>query len=193
MYGLKLVTAPAVEPVSLAEAKTHCRVTATDDDAYLTALITVCRKYLEDVCNRSFITQTWDYYLDTFPPYVMLLPRGPLQTVGYVKYTDTAGVLQTLDPAQYVTDNKQEPGRVQPSYNIHQWPVVQPEALSGVQVRFDAGFGAAVDVPDEIKQAIKLMIGHLYENREDTITGTIIASIPLGLSMLIQSQRVVNP
>jgi hypothetical protein len=64
---LTLVTPPSVEPVSLALAKVHLRVTWTDDDAYITALITAARLKCESHLSRSFITTAWQQTYDGFP------------------------------------------------------------------------------------------------------------------------------
>src|SRR4051812_41779213 len=142
MYGRKLVTAPATEPVTLAEAKAHCRVTVADDDTYIGGLITVARRYVEEICNRALITQTWDLFLDCFPDGEILLPRAPVLTIGFVKYIDQAGVLQTLASNQYQVDVQQDPARLRPAYNVWFWPLIQPYSYSTVNVRYDAGYGA---------------------------------------------------
>jgi hypothetical protein len=122
-YSLVVVTPPGIEPVSLDEAKLHLRVTATDDDAYITGLITVAREYLEKIENRAFNTQTIRMQLDSFPdlPNATLkffiptysvesylaraislmsgplrLYRPPILSVTSVKYLDNNGALQTL-------------------------------------------------------------------------------------------------
>ena len=76
---------PAVEPVSLAEAKSHCNVDSdiTEDDAKLGIYIKAARRYAEGYCGRSFITQTWRLVLDAFPaPSVFGVPFGvPLSLI----------------------------------------------------------------------------------------------------------------
>lgn len=69
--AIKLVTAPGVEPVTLAEAKVHLRVdmTMTDDDLLIGNLITAARVHAENVCRRAFVTQQYALYLDAFPLY----------------------------------------------------------------------------------------------------------------------------
>lgn len=90
---LVLQTAPTTEPVTTAEAKTHLRVTTSDDDTYIGTLITVARRHVETITGRALINQTWDYFLDNFPPgdkIVIPLPR--LSSVTTVKYTDKDNV-----------------------------------------------------------------------------------------------------
>jgi uncharacterized phiE125 gp8 family phage protein len=64
-----LVTPPASEPVSLAEAKLHLRVETgmTDDDTLISALIVAARQVVETITRRALITQVWKLVLDQFP------------------------------------------------------------------------------------------------------------------------------
>ena len=44
---LLLTTPPTAEPVALADVKAHLRLAITDDDAYITSLITAARRAIE--------------------------------------------------------------------------------------------------------------------------------------------------
>lgn len=61
------ITPPAVEPVSLAEAKLHARIEYPDDDALVGSLITAARRYCETCLRSALVTQTWKLMLDSFP------------------------------------------------------------------------------------------------------------------------------
>lgn len=43
--------------------------------------------------------------------------------------------------------------------------------------------------PDDLEHAVLMIAAHWYENREETITGTIIASIPFGAAQIIGEHR----
>lgn len=110
----KVYTEPAAEPVSTAEAKAHLRVSISDDDTYIGALITAARRMVEAQTNRALITQVWDYYLDRWPVGDSFpLPFAPLQTVTGVYYTDTDDTTATMSATtEYQADTSQEPGRI---------------------------------------------------------------------------------
>lgn len=161
-------TAPAAEPISLLEAKAHCRVEVTDDDTLITSLIVAARQQAEVELRRYLITQTLDLYLDEFPDYddnerAIYLP--PLQSVTSISYVDTTGTTQTLAADQYIVDAMSQPARIEPAYGCY-WPSIREQA-NAVKIRFVAGYGAAgSSVPQCIRQWMLLQVGHWYANRE---------------------------
>lgn len=162
--GLALTSAPAAEPVSLSEAKLHCRVDAADDDNLITALIIAARRLAEAQTGRALVTQSWKQTFDAFPSAEIRLALPPLVSVATVKYYDTAGVLQTLSSGAYSVHVSSFVGLVAPVYGTS-WPDTR-NMLDAVEVAFTAGYGAAAAVPQEIKQWMLLHIGAWYENRE---------------------------
>ena len=190
--ALKLITAPAAEPVSASEAKAHLRVDTTADDTYIGTLITVARQNVESHLRRALISQTWEVVLDAFPAGVIRLPKPPLASVTSIKYTDDDGVEATYSSDNYVVDSDTEPGRVVLKSG-QTWPAVTLAAANGVRVRYVAGYGAAgSNVPQAIRQAILLVIGSLYENREDVLVaqGASIGVLPFGVVALLAPYRI---
>ena len=161
--ALRLVTGPTTEPLTLTEAKAHLRVTTTDDDTYIAALIVAAREAAEQRTGRALFTQTWLRTLDSFPD-AIVLRRSPIQSVSFVKYVDTAGTLQTLAPAAYAVDTENEPGWVVPAYG-YSWPVTY-STINAVTVQYLAGWSSAGAIPQTIKQWMLMRIGALYEIRE---------------------------
>jgi uncharacterized phiE125 gp8 family phage protein len=179
--SLKLITAPTAEPLTPAEAKTHLRVTGSDDDAYITALIVAARQAAEHITGRALMPQTWELALDEFEDQIML-PKPPLTSITSVKYVDADGVLQTMDPAGYQLDDHAVPARLVPAYGTS-WPSTRTQP-NAVLVRFACGYANAAAVPQEIKSWMLLRIGMLYENREAMIVGVSIAELPHGERLL---------
>jgi uncharacterized phiE125 gp8 family phage protein len=165
---LRHIVPPAEEPVSLGEARAHLRLESGEDD-YLSDLIAAARRHCESFQGRAYITQTWDLYLDRFPIGCIIVPLPPLQSVAFIKYRNSSGVLQTLDPSEYVVDAFSEPGLIFCAYG-RSWPSTYPEA-NAVQARFICGYGLAADIPEHIKRAILLKLADLYDNRGDEQAG----------------------
>lgn len=160
---LKLKTAPTVEPVSLEEAKLHLKVDAGDDNALIAALITTAREVIESETHRAFITQTWQMILDT-APHIIEIPKPPLQSVVSITVIDSAGDESVVSSDDYMVDASQNSyGRVTPNLGCT-WP--SHRGFASFIIEFKAGYGdAASDVPENLKQAILVFMGHMYENR----------------------------
>jgi uncharacterized phiE125 gp8 family phage protein len=187
-YGLVQVVPPAREPLTLEEAKQHLRVDHTVEDSLILALITAARLRAENETNRLFITQDWKITLDGFPCYGLELPRTPVQSIQSIEYVDTAEATQTLDYTLYVLDNTLLPATVYPAYS-ETWPtaLLAPQSVS---ITFRAGYGDYPrDVPEDVRAAMKLMLGHYYENREEVNIGNIVTSLPKAVDALLDRIR----
>jgi len=189
--SLTTTTKPLVEPVSLSEAKTHCRVDTSTDDAYITSLITAARQWVEEYVDRALIAQQLTLRLDRFP-YEFELPRPPMATSGTltsttITYTLETQATATLDTATYRVDRNDTPGRIRTVY-AGTWPGHLADQ-NAVTVTWWAGYGpAATDVPQAIRHAILMLVGHLYERRlaSDNVGG---AEVPFGVKALLDSQK----
>jgi phage conserved hypothetical protein, phiE125 gp8 family len=189
--GLVLTTPPAAEPVSLPEAKAHLRVDAADDDSLITALITAAREYCEAFQNRAYVTQAWQLWLDAWPEGSEIrIPRPPLQAVNGVKYYGADNTEYVLPPADYFVDTRSEPGRIVLAYG-KSWPSVTLRPANAVCVEFVAGYGGADKMPQRVKQAMYLLIGHWYEHREAVLTGSISKEIEFAVNSLLWLDRVI--
>jgi uncharacterized phiE125 gp8 family phage protein len=188
--ALKIYAAPAVEPVSLAEAKLHLKVDGTTDDAVINILIATARETVEGIARRALITQTWDLFLDEFPEGDELkIPFPPLQSTGLsVQYTNQDNVTATFAATNYAIDTYSEPGRIRLVYGAA-WPGDTLYTVNGVHVRFIAGFGATAAVPMKYKQAILLLVGHWYANREQVAGNVNLSEIPFGVDVLLWLDR----
>lgn len=189
MAGLKLITVPATEPVTVTEVETHLRLAAGSENTYLATLIAAAREYCESFQNRAYITQTWELTLDQWPCFPLKLPMPQLVSVTSIKYFDTANVEAIWASSNYFVDVDSEPGRIGLGYNIS-LPTTTLRAINAVKIRYVAGYGAAADVPLRTKQAILMLVGHLYENRE-TVSPVDLKEIPFAVSSLLWLDRIV--
>ena len=152
--AIRVVTPPAVEPVTLNEAKLHCRIDVTDDDALVTSLITVARQYCETFTGRAFVTQTIQYDLPRWPRRkAIYLPRPPLQSVTSVTWWDTDGNDTVLIAGtDYLVDAAPEPGTVLLPDGVL-WPSEPLYAVHPVRIEYVAGYPQVAPV-DHVGEAV---------------------------------------
>lgn len=164
--GLVLVTPPTAEPVTLAEAKTFCRVDHDWENELLTSLVSAARTAAETETGRQLVSATWRWSADNWPESgEVILPRPTLQTVSAVQYYDPDGVLQSVDTDEYFTSTAGVRGRVVFASGFS-WPSLQDDRPDRVSITFTSGYGSPADVPAGLKTAIGLLVAHWYENRE---------------------------
>ena len=175
--ALRLVTPPALEPVSLDEAKLHLRVDFDDDDGLIQSIITAARIAAETITGRQFVTARWKASFDQFcgADPALLIHKSPVQAIVSIQYMGTDGKWHTIPDNDYVTDLITEPARITPAFG-KVWPMVLPQ-IGSVVVTFDAGYGNADAVPEGIKSWIKLRVGSLYSHREE-VSRTSITPLP---------------
>lgn len=190
--GLKLIEAPATEPITLDEAKAHLRVTQADDDDLISIFIKAARQSAERFLGRALIDQTWELILDEFPDSEIEIPLPPLIEVVSIYYDDAAGDEQLVPPADYAVDTSNSPGWVVPVSSGWPSPI---EAINSVRIRFRAGYlntdsPPAADVPFDIKAAILLTLGTLYAHRETIVVGQTVALLPWAAEQLLRPHRI---
>jgi len=191
--NLKIITAPATELVTLTEAKKHLRVTDTVDDLLITSLIKVARQDCENFTNRALISTTFELILDDFPKKKIVLPMPPVESIISIKYKDCDSIETTIASTDYIFYSN-EPAIIMPDYGIT-WPSFTPYPIGAVKIRFVAGYKTTSSdsnllLPEPIKQAILLLIGHYYENREAVNIGNIVNKLPFSVGSLLYPYRI---
>jgi len=185
--------APAIEPVSVDEAKFQARVDGSVEDGLIQAYIETARDYCEKVQNRAYIEQTWEMVLDSAPGRIITLPQPPLMSVSSIIFTDAEGVQTTVDAGDYLVDVVSQPGRVLLK-DGKDWPDIVYPVTGGVKITFKAGYGAtAADVPRAVKQAILLLVADWYKNRENTMQSDrqLLLTVPVSVDRLLQLDRCI--
>jgi uncharacterized phiE125 gp8 family phage protein len=180
---------PAIEPVSLAEAKLHLRIDHADEDALVQSLIQAARAHLELVLSRAFITQGWRYLRDAWPEARELrLPLSPVQSVASVIVHAADGSTATLDPASLVLDGADSQSRLVLAASAAR--PMPGRAANGLEINFTAGHGAAAaDVPAALRHAILLLVAHWYESRMPVEVGSPAEPLPMMVADLIGPYR----
>ena len=194
--SLTRTTQPAVEPVTLTEAKAHLRVDTSDDDAYIGTLITAARQWVEEYLDRTLVNTQWTMRLDAFP-FEIELPRPPIASAGTatavaVTYTLGDDSTTTLSTSSYRVDRMSTPGVVRQLRN-GTWPA-NLDDYNAVSVTWWAGYGASgASVPAAIRHAILMLCSHWYETRGATVsTGAVPQDVPFGVRSLLDAMKWGN-
>lgn len=179
------VPSSALSLVTKAEAKKHLRVEHSEDDELIGTLIQTAYELAEQLTNQLLQRETVTCYADSFRQ-CMLIKLGVDATVDSVKYIDTDGSEQTLDATDYDFDGRSYPSRLE----IINEPSDVRDRMNSVIVEVTSGFSldgvASQKTPSQFKNAILLIVGHLYENRQD-VTAFKAHEIPMS------SQYLLNP
>ncbi|MGB1540581.1 MAG: head-tail connector protein, partial [Rickettsiales bacterium] len=149
-------TAPASEPLTLAEAKLYLRVDGSAEDSLITDMITAVREAAEEYLRKSLITQSWVLTYEDYAPAVAMLPRGPVQSISSVKVIDRSGAETAVSNTVYHLGV----GKA----SVH-FDTVQLGYL--VEIIYSTGYGDADAVPEAIRQGMLTHLAALYDNRID--------------------------
>ena len=185
--SLALIRAPSGEPLTVAEVKQHLRVDADDQNAVIQRLIGAARRKVEAETGRALLTQTWEWSADRWPRAGIWIPMAPVASITNVKYVDTTGALVLWSSLEWQADLESPVARIVPAYG-YCWPTERHQ-LAAVRVRFVAGYGAAAAVPEDLKAAMLLIIGHLYEHRED-VADFQVHQVPRAADYLLAPYRL---
>ena len=189
---LSLVTEPVNKALTLAQAKDHLRVEHNEEDCYIESLISCATEYVQNTTGCQLITATYRLTLDCFPDgadTICLLP--PVQSVTSINYVDTQGVSQLLPTSDYYTDILSSPARLVPAYS-KVWPTARLQP-SSVVIEFITGFGDEYkQVPETIREAMRLLVAHWYDIREPVVLGGTPQNVPMTVDALLWQKRVIT-
>lgn len=207
-YSIEIVTQPAREAVELNDVRRHIKASSNDDNFSISLIVEAARHYIEKASGRYLINTEMKMYLNEWGSGEMPwwdgmregafvdqadyieIPYGPLQSVTHIKTYDDTDTATTWASTNYFVDNrKQDLGRIKPRSG-QSWPVFT-RPTNGIEIQFVAGYGeTAKDVPANVKLALMMQCAHLYQNRGDLITGSIVTEAPRGVEDLINQFKI---
>jgi len=182
------------EPITLSEAKAHLRVEDTNDDTYITTLISVARSACENYLGYMLARNSdVNFYLDQFPSSSVIVLHGVWQpgTVA-ISYYDTDDSVAIWSAVNYSVDQDSQPARIFLNDSSN-YPNTSENIPSGINIDMTNAGPADVDeIPKAIYQAMLLVIGRYYENRQDVVTGTQVHEVPKMVGHLLNPYRIVG-
>jgi uncharacterized phiE125 gp8 family phage protein len=183
------ITEPALEPVTVAEARGWLRITHTSEDTLIADLISAARQDVENQTGLSLISQQWRMTMDNWPDGDMIeLPRGPVTGIAAVTVYAANGTPSTAPVAEYLLDIRSDPARL-----LFERRANPGRRINGIEIDFSAGFGATgTNVPDMLIRAILLLVAHWYEFRGAFRASDQPVSYPDGYLPLLRPYRKVR-
>lgn len=205
MAFYETTTEPALEPVTLADAKAHAIIddsVGTEDDDLITSFIVAARLHVEKTTGKALITRTMTMVLDRWSatagsPYApggtLEIKRGPFQSVTKVETINEDGDATVWAADNYYSNPNNGRGVLCPKGQSY-FPT-PTRAVGGIRVEFTAGYGGAEsDVPESLTLAIKMLVAHWYEHREAVAVDkdarpAISAGVPHGFDALVSQYK----
>lgn len=185
------VVPDSLAPVTLAEAKAHLRIVDNADDDYIAALVEAAADKIErdtgHVCRTRNVSVVRDSFADAGQMRIPL-NYGPVNSIASVVYDADTGTEQTLAADQYRLRQFAALTYIIPAYGVT-WPTTE-SIIGAVRVTLNAGYATNDDVPDTLRHAALLLIGHWFENREAVAVGMTSTDTPLGYESLIRPHRL---
>lgn len=186
-----LLTPPAVEPVTLTDTKAFLRVAHGDDDTAIAALIAGARSHVEAQTRRALVDQTWRLTRDAWPAdgRIAVLP-APLIAVTAARVVDDDGTPHAIDVQAFAADKVAAPALL----SFAPWSLPAPgRKVGGIEIDVAVGYGSApADGPEPLRQAIRILVAHWYENRGLVAVGHAVALLPQSAAALIAPYRVLS-
>lgn len=198
----KVITHATGRLLSLESCRNHLEIVPIDgdsdneshpDDQLILGLLDAAVAHAEQFTSLSLLVRTWEAAMDEFPAAGFELPRPPfIELLSFSAVNDSDG---ELDPASYVVDDYGTPEQPVVLRATSSWPTVT-KAPNTIKVRYRSGYQSEEDpdsdappLPRSLRSAVLLVLGHLYENREDSVDKAL-ASIPNGAEALMRPLRV---
>ena len=202
----------ATDYVTLAEAKQHLRVTASDDDSYIGGLISMAVDACSNYLGYSIRKGTAKYGFDSFtgspalinPVNGLNIPSGNYLRVNSrvlslvsVSYVNSSQAVTAFAGSDWIT--APDP---MGNYSRNIFINTAPDSITDDTIKYivevTEGFNpvgtSAVDpdtiFPMSIKHAALLLVGQYYDNRNAIVVGTIQAKISLGFEYLLDPYKI---
>lgn len=172
---MSVVTAPATEPFSLAEAKLFLKVDHAVDDALISSMIIAARQSAEEYLRKSLITQTRKISFNDYAPSEISLPFGPVSAITSVTLF-TRDIMETLvSSSNYYLNAGKDTLITDASLLSHK-----------IEIIYSCGYGSASAVPDAIKQGMYAHIAALYDGK------SVSLPVPETAFALYQPYKVIR-
>ena len=172
--------------ISLADAKNFLRVEyiGTIEDALITAYINAAVSYCENYCSKIFDRRSVVFKLEHVKDYIF--PIGEIPSTGTVQIRENFGGYSTKVANTDYFLKPGSPGKIKFDSITNE----NENDFATVLITMTCGQLAA-EVPDNVLQAVRFLVGHYYEQR-NAVVSTVSNEIPLGVNALLNPSRFIH-
>jgi uncharacterized phiE125 gp8 family phage protein len=179
--------APIEMPITLADARMQCMLDddITDEDILIGSFIAAATDHCENFIGGALVQQQKTYYGKLYREIIL---SSKIISVESFSYVDTSGAVQQLAGNDFYIDRSQTLNALTP---VNEWPNVNQIHPQPIIIEFTCGYGDAAAVPEGVKQAIRLLVGHWFRNR-DAESASISSSVQSSVRSLLAPYRAVG-
>ncbi len=186
-------------PISLAEARDHCRIDHDDLNTHLElSVIPAAFDWAEGITRRSLVSRTHRWVIDQLPTFDdgrLWLPRGKTQGVSSVVYVSSGSNVTLTGPStspagtDWLEDLAGDNGGVIMPTQNGSWPSADDDVPAPVIVNFTAGW-TDDQLPADLKQALLM---HMADNLDLPGASDLKPSTDADLKRRILSPWILRP
>ena len=178
-----LLAPPALEPITLADAKGWLRLDTSAEDDLVSVLIVSARMIVEATTRRMLLTQSWRLVFDGWPQNgIVRIPLAPFQSLTAMRVYDANNVALPVSSGLAILDASPDAARLYFPGN----PPMPGRAIAGVEIDVVVGYGAAAaSIPEPIRQALRMLVARWYENRGDVEIDSGAMRLPAAVQALL--------
>lgn len=184
-------------PLTIAEVRTALRIEHDSEDSVIERSLRSAMEFFEEETNRPVTPGVYEIALDDWPCGPVCLERGPVRSVEPIGYLPADGGAEVeLDATLDLSTRSDGLGELRV---IGGWPtgIGLASRTGNVRIRFAAGYTrrGATDgerrftLPAKAEQALILLTGHWFENREESSDRDNKAII-LGAERIMRQMRI---
>lgn len=181
---LRRITPATAYPVPDTDALEHLRLTANDETYLVHALVGSACDLIGEMSGRCLASEVWAASYSSISGKIKL-PKSPVISVDSVTYYDQTDMVQSLPTTDFYVFLSDDHAEMQPKPG-RQWPVTSTRD-DAITITFTAGYAA---LPQALRAAVLLTVGHLYENRQASVVGMTVATLPLAVEELVSIHRL---
>ena len=185
-WRVETTVAPTSSPVTTEEAKAHARIAYSTDDATVGTLIEAATAHVEQVTGRFLSPRSVVCTRYDATGAEIRLPAAPIRTVTRLDFGGAPDANSAPTWVEVPNTRYSLVGAFSVAPLIHVWSAPhEVYTWQHVRVALDVGYASVAAIPNDLKTALLLLVGHWYENRQEVVVGAVAAPMLRAVDALL--------